>query len=524
MNYLAGPLAIVVYLTHWRMDQARGSCKVGLWSEHCGETLILHSAVQHSMLELLDVDLFNVTLRSAACFEHVMNALVSAACMRVNSCRAQKALNRVSVICHQSQAHVTTSRTRWKIRAKRHRILQPSEHNSKSAQNADPVDSDRKENTGDQRLCPLEEEHYLYDNQSQTIGEWLDLCDIDLNEHGVRWPRDELDELPDLRSQPKHTSDQCIAWQIFKDDRTAHLPSFEELVPRLDVESCRDAWFLEKPIKLKEDRFEEFKARLLDETVSKIRLLNVPVTKEMVSRRSQSQHSVMVRETVQHFYGVGDGHSIEIHDATTNVTPKGTVTEVHHDSDPHISTVCGEFGTSYEQPMKLWLLWKASESRRLATCYSDTAAALRHLGPCGYLIQYAGESLLLPANLPHAALSLSPHYLYGQTFHVKGRARDPTTFELEISAFAKPLEAMGTVLTCYEEGLRDPDPRTRAIHVDHVIHMISSEKIVPNQVPEESYISRVVDVLKANGKFDGICGNVIHPEVGHTRKSDISAR
>jgi hypothetical protein len=81
---------------------------------------------------------------------------------------------------------------------------------------------------------------------------------------------------------------------------------------------------------------------------------------------------------------------------------------------------------------------------------------------------------------------------------------------VELSAFAKPLEATGTVLTCYEEGLRDPDPRTRAIHIDHVIHMISSEKIVPNQVPEESYISRVVDVLKANGKFDGICGIFRH--------------
>jgi hypothetical protein len=209
---------------------------------------------------------------------------------------------------------------------------------------------------------------------------------------------------------------------------------------RLDIDSCRDAWFLEKPIKLKEDRFEDFKAHLLEETVltvRKIRLLNVPVTKRMVSRRSQSQHSVMVRERVQHFYGVGGGHSIEIHEATTNVTPQGTATEIHHDSDPHISTACGESGTSCEQPMKLWLLWKASESRRLATCYSDTAAALRQLGPCRYPIQYAGESLLLPANVPHAALSLSPRYLYSQTFHAEGRARDPTTLELELSALAK---------------------------------------------------------------------------------------
>jgi hypothetical protein len=150
---------------------------------------------------------------------------------------------------------------------------------------------------------------------------------------------------------------------------------------------------------------------------------------------------------VQHFYGVGGGRSMEIHDATENVTPRGMATEVHHDNNPHISTVCGELGTS-EQPTKLWLLWKASKSRRLVTCYSDTVAALRHLGPCGYLTQHSGESLILPANLPHAALSLSPHHLYSQTFHIKGRARDPTTYELELRAFTKPLEAMGTVLAC----------------------------------------------------------------------------
>jgi hypothetical protein len=61
----------------------------------------------------------------------------------------------------------------------------------------------------------------------------------------------------------------------------------------------------------------------------------------------------MIRERVKHLYGVGDDHFVEVHDATTNVTPRGTATEIHHDSDPHISTVCGESGASSEQPMKL---------------------------------------------------------------------------------------------------------------------------------------------------------------------------
>jgi hypothetical protein len=154
--------------------------------------------------------------------------------------------------------------------------------------------------------------------------------------------------------------------------------------------------------------------------------------------------------------------------------------------------------------MKLWLLWHASESRQLATCYYDTAVALRHLGPYGYLIQCSGESLMLPANVPHAALSLSPHYLYGQTFHVKGRARDPTTLGLEVNALAKPSEAIVTVLTCYEEGLQDPDPRVRAIHVDHIVRTISSEKTALRQAHTKLYISKVIEVLKANRKFNGV--------------------
>jgi hypothetical protein len=73
---------------------------------------------------------------------------------------------------------------------------------------------------------------------------------------------------------------------------------------------------------------------------------------------------------------------------------------------------------------------------------------------------------MLPANVPHAALSLSPHVLYGQTFHVEGRARDPTTFELELSADAQLSDVIDTVPTCYKEGLQDPDPQIRAIYIE----------------------------------------------------------
>ena len=83
---------------------------------------------------------------------------------------------------------------------------------------------------------------------------------------------------------------------------------------------------------------------------------------------------------------------------------------------------------------------------------------------------------MLLVDVPRAALLPSSCYVHGQTFHVKGRARDPTTLEPELSALMKPLKAIVTVLTCYKEGLQDLDRRIRAIHVDHIIRTISSEK------------------------------------------------
>jgi len=112
---------------------------------------------------------------------------------------------------------------------------------------------------------------------------------------------------------------------------------------------------------------------------------------------------------------------------------------------------------------------------------------------------------MLPAIVPHAALSLSPHYSYGQTIHVKGRAGILTTLKLELSARAKPLEAAGTVLTSYKEGLQDADPRIRAIHIDRIVRIISSEKAVKCQAHRESHVSKIVEILRKRRNFKSLC-------------------
>jgi hypothetical protein len=102
-------------------------------------------------------------------------------------------------------------------------------------------------------------EQHVSHREPQSVGDWLKLCGIDLSENEVPWPLDKLDRLPDLRTCPKETYNQCIAWHIFRSDKAVRLPSFEMLIPTLDIGSCSDAWFLEKRIKLKENLFADFK-------------------------------------------------------------------------------------------------------------------------------------------------------------------------------------------------------------------------------------------------------------------------
>lgn len=58
---------------------------------------------------------------------------------------------------------------------------------------------------------------------------------------------------------------------------------------------------------------------------------------------------------------------------------------------------------------------------------------------------------MLPVNVTQAALSLTSHMLYGQTFRVQGRVGDPTTFELGLSTCTEPEQAIERLLACYKQ-------------------------------------------------------------------------
>jgi len=109
---------------------------------------------------------------------------------------------------------------------------------------------------------------------------------------------------------------------------------------------------------------------------------------------------------------------------------------------------------------------------------------------------------MLPANVPHAALSLSLRFLHGQTFHVQSCARDPTTFALELSAGIRSEESIDGVITCYKEGLQDPDTWNSSIQIDCLLCTMSTGRIAMRQINKEPYLTRLVVALKEDMIFE----------------------
>jgi hypothetical protein len=56
-----------------------------------------------------------------------------------------------------------------------------------------------------------------------------------------------------------------------------------------------------------------------------------------------------------------------------------------------------------------------------------------------------------------------------------------------------------------EERLQGPDLRIRAIHIDHVIRAVSSKDIASRWPYTESYINKIVQVLKKHEWCNSVC-------------------
>ncbi|KAK4622728.1 uncharacterized protein CLAFUR5_07183 [Fulvia fulva] len=195
------------------------------------------------------------------------------------------------------------------------------------------------------------------------------------------------------------------------------------------------------------------------------RVLNMPMGHMMPAERSQEYRHRAAEVAVRHERNL-DANKTRQNQSTANITPRGTRTEVHHDSDHHISTARG-LASRKRIPLKLWLLWPSTELRHLVTCYSDTKAALARMEYGSFFVQMPGESVLVPPNCPHAVVTLDSCYLYGHTFSTHSWAYDPTTALVEISVGNPVDEACQELIKRLRLGLRSG--KFRQVYIDQFI-------------------------------------------------------
>jgi hypothetical protein len=98
-----------------------------------------------------------------------------------------------------------------------------------------------------------------------------------------------------------------------------------------------------------------------------------------------------------------------------------------------------------------------------------------------------------------------------QIYHLGGHSLlEDVTIPTNILRYANIAEEWTQNVDCYKEGLRDPDPRIRHIHIDRLLCTMSAEQVIMRQVGRESYMGRLIDTLEDGSVFEGSYGLCEH--------------
>jgi hypothetical protein len=263
-----------------------------------------------------------------------------------------------------------------------------------------------------------------------TVGEVLLACGFD---PGCleNWDIEKLDALPNIRHYRPTPCRHHTPWQYVTYDKLSTLPSLEDLLvdlsrpPRSNsMYKGAEVWRDNEQTRFTPQEWVTWTKQILEGGQVETRVLNMPMGfVRTEARQNYSQHAADAIR--QHFPDL-EAHGFLQKPADANITPRGTRTEVHHDSEHHISTAVG-LKSRGRRPLKLWLLWPSTELRHLASCYSDTKAALACMNHGSFLVQMPGESVVVPPNSPHAVFALDSCYLYGHIFSTENWAYEPSS-------------------------------------------------------------------------------------------------
>jgi len=270
------------------------------------------------------------------------------------------------------------------------------------------------------------------------VSDVLAAAGLDSEQLLGNWDIEELDKLPNIRLHRPRPHRRHTPWRIITDNRLNILPSLEAVLVDVAYRARRGGampagttvWEDNKQLEsFTSAELVTWTKRVLEGEQLLARVLNMSMSSLIGAEKSQ-EYRQRAAEVAAEFLSQDMFHQNQ---PNANITPRGTRTEVHHDSAHHISTVFGS-ATRRHSPAKLWLLWPSTELRHLASCYSNTNAALQQMDHGSFLVQLSGESVFVPPNSPHAVIALDSSYLHGHTFTTESYAHEPSTVLVNIKA------------------------------------------------------------------------------------------
>jgi hypothetical protein len=312
---------------------------------------------------------------------------------------------------------------------------------------------------------------------SGTAGEVLERCGIDIGTMNNINPTT-LNSLPNLRIVAPKPRRHHTQWRFYPEGRFAALPSLESLLVEVGhvtrsqgITEGVQVWEGNDLVKFSAERWSGLVKSILEGSAVSSRVFNLPGNSVITEEESQEfdRFAAFVAEDI---YQPSRERDIVQLPSDIIITPRLALSEVHHDSYPGISTVVGSF-RNMDEPLKLWLIWPSTELHHLATCYGDTKMALRRMDHGSFFIQMHGDTIAVPANSPHAVISLNSCYLYGHSLNLDSVACDPPLVCAEMAAGASSYEACNTRIERLRRGLRHTE--FRQAHIDQILQTWATE-------------------------------------------------
>jgi hypothetical protein len=330
-----------------------------------------------------------------------------------------------------------------------------------------------------QKRCKL---NALPIEHAKTVTDVLRACGFGAETLGD-WDLEQLDSLPNFRQHKPTPRRHHTQWKVVKDEQTSTMPSLEEVLldfrsrlqnrgQKCSVYNGTEVWLHNKHIQFTPREFSTWTRQILEGDELKTRVLNMPM--DFVRTEAKREYHQFAEDALREHLPDLSAHGFQQNRAEANITPRGTRTEVHHDSEHSVSLAVG-FKSRSGRPLKLWLLWPSTELRHLASCYSDTKAALDCMDHGSFLVQMPGESVIVPPNSPHAVFTLDSCYLYGHTFSTEHWAYEPSSVFVNMRVGDSADEACRARVTQSRLGLRG-SAEVRRAHVGQFLETWASEK------------------------------------------------